>query len=94
MTSPRTWNLSAGTIHFIALAELAAAIGLDANVTKRSPILTALAATGLAVVMALAAGYHFGRGEIGMIPVNIALGSLASWVAYGRFAGAERMNRL
>jgi putative oxidoreductase len=80
-------RLSSGTIHFIAVAELAAAIALDPLVTKFRPSITAFAATGLALVMALAAAYHFGRGEVAMIPVNIALGTLAAWVAWGRFAG-------
>jgi putative oxidoreductase len=79
-------RLGSGTIHFIAVAELAAAIALDPLMTRFRPGITALAAAGLALVMALAAAYHFGRG-VAMIPVNIALGTLASWVAWGRFVG-------
>jgi putative oxidoreductase len=79
-------GLKAATIRFISVAELLAAIGLDPLVTKLRPSLTALAASGLALVMALAAAYHLGRGEPAMIPVNVTLGALAIFVAWGRFA--------
>jgi putative oxidoreductase len=77
-------GLRASTIHFISVAELLGAIGMDPLVTKLRPYLTALAASGLSLVMALAAAYHFGRGESAMIPVNITLGALAIFVAWGR----------
>ncbi len=80
-------RLSASTIHFISVAELLAAIGLDPLVNRLRPPLTSLAAGGLALVMALAAAYHFGRGELTMIPINAALGALALFVAWGRYAG-------
>jgi putative oxidoreductase len=79
-------GLKAATIHFISVAELLAAIGLDPLVTKLRPSITALAGSGLALVMALAAAYHLGRGEPSMIPLNVMLGALAIFVAWGRFA--------
>jgi hypothetical protein len=77
-------SLRAGTIRFIAVAELLAAIGLDPLVMRVRASLTPFAAGGLTLVMVLAAGYHLGRGEVGMIPLNVALGVLAAFVAWGR----------
>lgn len=77
-------GLRAGTLRFIAVTELLAAIGLDPLVTKFRASVTAFAASSLALVMALAAAYHLGRQELAMIPVNVALGTLAAFVAVGR----------
>ncbi len=52
--------------------------------TRITPQLTVLAALGLVVVMLLASITHISRGEIGMIPVNLVLGGLAGFVAWGR----------
>jgi putative oxidoreductase len=86
-------GLSAGTLRFIALVELAAAVALSAErarvraldplVTRTKSVLSGLAGAGLALVMALAAGYHLGRGEVAMIPANAMLGTLALFVAWG-----------
>jgi putative oxidoreductase len=75
-------GLKAATIHFISVAELLAAIGLDPHVTKLRPSITALAASGLILIMTLAAAYHFDRGEVWLIPLNITLAALAAFVAW------------
>ena len=49
------------------------------------PVLTALAAAGLVLVMIAAARVHLGRGEGQMVPVNLVLGALALFVAIERF---------
>lgn len=49
------------------------------------PILTPLAATGLVIVMVLAAALHVRRDELPMIAINAVLGGLAAFVAWGRF---------
>lgn len=70
---------------FIGIAELAGAIGLVAPAATRiAPMLTPMAALGLLVVMVLAAGFHVLRGELHAVPVNVVLGSLAAFVAWGR----------
>ena len=38
--------------------------------------------------MALAAALHESRGELGVLPVNVVLGGLAAFVAWGRFKRA------
>ncbi len=48
--------------------------------------LTPLAAAMLAVVMVLAAGFHFFRREFPNIVFNLVLFALAAFAAYGRFA--------
>jgi hypothetical protein len=48
------------------------------------PKLSALAAAGLVTVMVLASLFHISRGEYGVVPVNVVLGSIAAFVAWGR----------
>ena len=78
-------SVPAGLVRFIGAAELAGAIGLILPaLTRIQPRLTALAAVGLIVVMVLASIVHASRGEFGMLPVNLVLGALAAFVAWGR----------
>ncbi len=87
MSVPRV--LGEGMTRFIGVSELAAAIGLILPaLTRIRPMLTALAAAGLLVVMVLAAGYHVLEGESQGLPVVAVLGGLAAFVAWGRFRGA------
>jgi putative oxidoreductase len=77
-------------VRFIGVAELAGALGLILPAATRVlPMLTPLAATGLVVVMVLASCFHVSRGEISHLPITIILGSLAAFVAWGRFAKAR-----
>lgn len=81
---------STGTVRFIGLMELAGAIGLIAPAaTGILPVLTPLAATGLAVVMVLAMNTHRRRHEPGAIAFNAVLFVLAVLVAWGRFGPAS-----
>jgi putative oxidoreductase len=74
-----------GLVRFIGASELAGAVGLILPAALRIlPVLTPLAASGLVVVMVLAAGFHISRGEFSNLPVNFILGSLAAFVAWGR----------
>ena len=76
-------------VRFIGAAELAGAIGLILPALARiQPRLTTLAAVGLIVVMVLASIVHATRGEFGMLPVNLVLGALAAFVAWGRSKAA------
>ena len=52
--------------------------------TKIKPSLTPLAALGLLTIMILAMAFHLSRGEVQATPVNIVLGGLAAFVAWGR----------
>jgi putative oxidoreductase len=77
-------------VRFIGVAELAGALGLLLPaLTRRKPVLTAWAATGLVVVMALAGVVHIARGEPQVVPVNLVLGGMAAFIAWGRFRGAR-----
>jgi uncharacterized membrane protein YphA (DoxX/SURF4 family) len=78
--------VSLPTLRFIGVSELLAGIGLIAPwATRIAPVLTPLAAAGLVVIMVLAAGLHAKRGEYGGIVVNVVLGGLAAFVAWGRY---------
>lgn len=54
------------------------------SATRVLPALTGWAGVGLTVVMALAMTFHLSRGEMGGPPINLALGVLAAFVAWGR----------
>ncbi len=78
--------VSSGTLTFIGVAEILGGIGLILPaLTNILPVLTPLAGVGLALIMLLAAIFHFRRGETQGIIINIVLGALAAFIAYGRF---------
>jgi hypothetical protein len=73
-------------VRFIGVSEFAAALGLTLPaITRIRPSLTPLAAAGLLTIMVLAAGFHIWRGEFFALPSNAVLGSLAAFVAWGRW---------
>lgn len=79
-------DFSPGTVKFIGTMEILGAIGLILPAaTGIAPVLTPLAATGLAVTMILAAIVHGRRREPQMIAVNAVLLVLALFVAIMRF---------
>jgi uncharacterized membrane protein len=83
---PWVSDFSAATVRFIGVVELAGALGLILPAaTGIAPVLTPLAATGLAVVMVLAAVVHARRREPSAIAFNTVLLILAALVAWGRF---------
>ncbi|MGX1675574.1 DoxX family protein [Streptomyces sp. NPDC055400] len=83
---PWVADFSPGTVRFIGIVEFAAALGLILPAaTGIAPVLTPLAATGLAVVMVLAAITHARRKEPSAIAFNTVLLILAVVVAWGRF---------
>jgi predicted tellurium resistance membrane protein TerC len=85
-TLPWVAESGAGLVRFIGVSELAGALGfILPAATRIKPSLTALAALGLVVVMVLAAGFHVMRGEAQALPVNLVLGGLAAFVAWGRW---------
>jgi uncharacterized membrane protein YphA (DoxX/SURF4 family) len=80
-------DLSAGLRTFIAISELLGGVGLILPaLTGILPELTAWAGVGIVLIMALAAIFHFQRGEYSGIVFNLILLALAAFVAYGRFA--------
>lgn len=73
-------------VRFIGLSELLGAIGLVAPTALGIlPVLTPIAALCLVVVMVLAARTHLRLGELPGVGVNLVLGLLAAFVAWGRF---------
>jgi uncharacterized membrane protein YphA (DoxX/SURF4 family) len=87
---PWVADFSPATVRFIGIVELAAALGLILPAaTGIAPVLTPLAATGLALIMLLAAITHARRKEPSAIAFNAVLLVLAAFVAWGRF-GAYR----
>ena len=81
MTFVKHFELS--TIRFIGIAEILGAIGLILPAAIRiKPILTPIAAIGIALVMILASAQHISRNE-SFVP-TVVLFALAVFIAWGR----------
>lgn len=71
---------------FIGVCEFLGGIGLIMPaMTGFKPRLTPYAALGLMLVMILAAVFHIVRGEYDFLPINLLLGGVAAFIAYGRW---------
>ncbi|MDX8148624.1 DoxX family protein [Lentzea sp. BCCO 10_0061] len=89
VSEPRmSWagDFTEGQVKGIGAVEVAGAIGLVLPwLTGIAPILTPIAAIGLALVQVGAAITHIRRGEGATVPVNLVLCALAVFVAVVRF---------
>ena len=82
---PYIFELSPGLRVFTGTAEIAGAAGLLLpGITGILPVLTPLAALGLAFIMLAAIVFHLRRGEAANIGLNVILLILSLWVAYVR----------
>jgi putative oxidoreductase len=85
-SSPWAADLPVALVRFVGVTELAAGIGLLLPAATRiKPLLTPLAAVGLAVIMGLAVPFHIMRGEANVIAMHIVVVGLCAVVAWGRF---------
>ncbi len=76
---------SSKLVRFIGLHELPAGLALILpSLLRIKPKLTVFAALGLAVIMVFALVFHITRGEYEAIGVNIVLGAIALFIAWGR----------
>ncbi|WP_433626360.1 DoxX family protein [Nocardia sp. CA-120079] len=83
---PWVADVSVGTLRLIGVSEALGALGLVLPAwTGIAPILTPIAAVGLAVIMALAIVTHARRKEPSAIVFNLVLLAAAVFVAWGRF---------
>lgn len=81
-------DFSDPAVRGIGAVEALGALGLVLpQATGVVPVLTPLAAVGLALVQVGAMVVHLRRGETKNLPVNLVLLALAAFVAVGRFAG-------
>ena len=82
-------NFSAGMVRFIGISELLGGIGLLLpSLLRIKPVLTPLAALGLFTVMVFALVYHITKGEYESLGINVILGSIAFFIAWGRYKKA------
>src|SRR5271166_3731090 len=74
-------------IIFIGICEFLGGVGLILPaMTGVKPKLTPFAAFGLTLLMILAALFHIVRGEYNFVPINLVLGGVAAFIAYGRLS--------
>jgi putative oxidoreductase len=79
---------------FIGITQILGALGLILPAAlKIAPRLTVWAASGLALTMVLALLFHINRGEMSALPINIVLGLLAGFIAWGRSTKAPIYQR-
>ena len=87
-------SVSPSMLRFIGSMELLGAIALVAPAATRiAPAATPLAGAGLATLMVLASLFHAYRHEPANIAVNVALGLIAGFVAWGRAEKAPIASR-
>ncbi len=73
-------------LNFIGISKIAGGLGLILPwLTGILPILTPIAATGMAIFMVFAMMHHLKKKEYRSIPVNAVFMILCLLVAYGRF---------
>jgi putative oxidoreductase len=78
-----------GLLRFIGVSEFLGGLGLLLPaLTRLKPGLTPLAAAGLTTIMALAIPFHLVRAEYPGVVVNLVLGGIAAFIAWGRFKAA------
>jgi uncharacterized membrane protein YphA (DoxX/SURF4 family) len=86
--SGQAWveDFDARQVKGIGALEVLAAIGLILPAAlDLVPVFTALAASGVVVLMLGAGATHLRRGELQMLPVNMLIGALALFIAIERF---------
>jgi uncharacterized membrane protein YphA (DoxX/SURF4 family) len=82
---PWAGQVPPGFVRFIGLVDFAGGIGiLLPALTRVQPRLTVIAALGCAVLQVLAFGFHAYRGEFSVLPVNIVLLALSTFIFWGR----------
>ncbi len=87
-------NTPEALVRFIGVSELLGAVGLILpSATRILPWLTPLAAAALTLVMVLAFGMHAWNGEYTGLPVNVVIGALTAFVAWGRWVKAPIQGR-
>lgn len=75
---------SPSMVLFICVSKILGAMGLFLpTYVKLFPILTPLAALGLAIVMILATRYHLRKGEFKDLPATLLFSALLFFVVYG-----------
>jgi uncharacterized membrane protein YphA (DoxX/SURF4 family) len=86
---PWVKDASVGLVRFIGFAELLGGIGLILpGITGIAPVLTVIAALGIALIMLLAAIFHARRKENQAIGMNAVILLVAVFVVIGRIAFA------
>lgn len=78
-------EVSSALVRFIGISEILGGIGIILPAILRiKPKLTSLAALGLGIIMILAFAFHIAKGEYSALGINVILGALAFFVAWGR----------
>ena len=82
---PWVKEVPAGLVRFIGICEFLGAVGLVLpSLLRIQPKLTIYAAIGIATIMIFALVFHISKGETSVIGMNIVIGLIAVFVAWGR----------
>lgn len=73
-------------VRFIGISEFLGGVGLLLpSLLRIKPILTPLAALGFFVIMILAFALHVFQGEYEVLGINVIIGAIALFIAWGRY---------
>jgi putative oxidoreductase len=82
---PWTADVPLAMVRFIGVCELLGGIGLILpGLLRIKALLVPIAAIGIVLIMVFAMVYHIANRESNVIPVNIVLGLVAAFIAWGR----------
>jgi putative oxidoreductase len=82
---PWVKEVPTGLVRFIGIGEFLGAVGLILpSLLRIQPKLTTYAAIGIATIMLFALVFHVSKGETSLIGMNIVIGLIAAFVAWGR----------
>ncbi|HMZ94895.1 MAG: DoxX family protein [Chloroflexi bacterium OLB14] len=82
---PWVTQVPVALVRFIGISEFLGAVGLLLpSILRIQPKLTVWAAIGIATIMLFALIFHASKGEFSAIGMNVVLGLIAVFVAWGR----------
>ena len=82
---PWVTEVPTALVRFIGISEFLGAVGLILpSLLRIKPKLTVYAAIGIAAVMLFALIFHISQGEFSVIGMNIIIGLIAVFIAWGR----------
>jgi len=82
---PWVTQVPVALVRFIGISEFLGAVGLLLpSILRIQPKLTVWAAIGIATIMLFALIFHIIKGEFSVIGMNIVIGLIAAFVAWGR----------
>jgi uncharacterized membrane protein YphA (DoxX/SURF4 family) len=86
---PWVSQVPSALVRFIGISEFLGGAGLILpSLLRIKPVLTPLAALGIFAIMVLAFALHVFQGEYEVLGINVIIGAIALFIAWGRYKKA------